>query len=166
MQIPNTLPHFENKKVLFVVMGKQSAKFYKVQGRELQEEDFSIEKFEAEEKKQGSRKDIAADAASEKQKNSTKEFLQEVEQATKKFIQKYHVEQIYVFAPEYIRKQIKELLHKIVPANIEVRSFIGNYTKTHPLDLLKELQGRKERQKDKKLVKVIKEEAIKIMKIK
>ena len=170
MKIPRDLPQFENDKAIFIVTGKQNAAFHLAHKGDLTElAEFNIETPSYSDKEgssmnRGGGITFGFGWVLERNKpEETKDFLKQLEETSRKILAKQAATKIYLFSPQYILASAKETMKKIAGNKVEMRTFSGNYTRMHPLKLLKELQGRNERRTEKNKPTLIKEEARKIL---
>ena len=170
MKIPKEFPQFDDEKAIFIVTGKQTAVFHLAyKGNLIELAEFKIE-YPSYPDKEGFSMNRGKGMTfgfgwvlEDKKQEKAKDFLRVLEDAGKDILKKHDASKIYLFSPKYVLADAKETIRKIAPNKVEVRTFSGNYTRTHPKKLLNELKERNERRVEKNKVTVIKEEARKIL---
>ncbi len=164
MRISEKLPQFNNKS-LFIVSGRRLAHFYQAFNGEINK----IESIQLEEPKysdnegffvrMGKGQIFGRGAVLEDKKIETdKKFLKEVKEKTEDISRREKIEEIYLFASGYIEKNLPHLLSNDIKSKIS-NSFRGNFSKHHPLDLVKKINKKSEGKK----TKFISEAAMKIL---
>ncbi len=141
MKISNTFPILSKINALFIVAGKQTAIIYRLKNGQINERD-TIEiltptysdnegRFES----HGPRGRLQGSGASytSDMEYISHKFLDSIVDSLKKINTSYSA--IYLFAPSRVIKDIQSVLTS-ADAEKVVQTFIGNFTKQHPTELL------------------------------
>lgn len=154
MQISQKLPQFQEKS-LIVVSGTRLADIYFAFQGEINKIDtveISSPKYSDKEgffMRLGKGKFFGAGSVLEENKEEIdKKFIKELKNKIEDYFNRNGIEIIYLFASNNVKKELPEKL----PNNIkEKTSFIaqGNYTKSHPFNLIKKIKNKKESKKTK-----------------
>jgi hypothetical protein len=142
MKIPRKLRR-KDEDALLIVSGKQSAAFYHVYGSHIDFLDsFVVAKpeytdFEGEFKVRGRGINVSSGSIKETDDESIiRHFLRELKLRMHK--QSFHIAKIYLLAPAQTKNKIRQALPS--DSRDKVKSIIsGNFSRFHPLDLLKRL---------------------------
>ncbi len=151
MKISNKLPQFNEEKALFIVTGKQEAKFYIVHKGEINEIDsFEIEKPKYSDKEGWFKRRVrsfvmgsGAPLEPPKQK-IIKDFLKKLKEKYKETSSHNNFEALYLFTPHYLLPSVKESL----PGGTKIKLTIdGEYYFQHPFKLLEKIKRKTEKKK-------------------
>lgn len=143
MQIPKNLPQFSDSPSLFISSGEYEAHFYLAHKGILEElESFKMAPREEAREKQGfitESKGKSLGAVSHRGayvEDLKRKFKARVDYTIHNLMDEYQFRSIYLFAPEYVAKRIVKGLEPSEEEKIKIK-FFGEYTKLHPLKLLK-----------------------------
>lgn len=155
MTISEGLPRFDNERALLITTGKQVGKlYYATKGRvhEIDHLELETPKYSDREgffARSGSGRAYGAGAPYEPKDTETKrKFLRQFGVRIKEAVAKRKTDAIYLFTPNYAIKELKEELSGELRDKIRF-SFMGNYVKFGPEDLLSKIQARLDGRKDK-----------------
>jgi hypothetical protein len=165
MEISNKLPQFENNPTLIIMASWQSGKvYYAYNGKIILDKEIEITEEHKDQEgyfevSTGKNKNIIRSSAphDNKKEHIRNKFLKEFSEYIKDVLQKNKIQSIYVFSLKEGLKGLK----KIFPNNVSkiiVKYYSGNYTHQNPEDFLEIIKH-----KDKRPVKIMKEEAKKIL---
>ncbi len=171
MRIEKNLPQFKNQRSLIVVSGRQEAILYLVEnGKIWEKQKIQVEDpgytdkegfFKTSTKLEGTMK-----AGSIYKENIsyhlTKEFLNKFQEEVKNILVKSKEKGIYLFCPDYMKKEVLKKIPKNFKGMVYMTK-LGNYTNSHPFDLLESIREDQEKEKNK-VATPIKEKALKILK--
>lgn len=76
----------------------------------------------------------------ESKKETLNKFLREIKEALEKNIGEKQIEDIYIFSSDFARNGLPKILSPAAVAMI-VRTFEGNYIKSHPFDLIMKIKN-------------------------
>lgn len=155
MEIPNGMHRSEGERALFVVAAKQTGKLYYLAGSKLVEiaaVDVPTPRYSDREGQFVSRGNMGTyhtGAAYEpKDQESKKKFLKEITRKIKEVTEKRKIDAVYMFVPNYSVKELRDMLPS--PAADKLRfTFLGNYVKLAPLELLRKIDEKLASLKDK-----------------
>lgn len=156
MKISKKLPQFDREKALFVVAGKQEAKFYLVFRGGIKEIDsFKIEKPRYSDRegwfKRRARGFVMGSGAplEPKKQKIIKDFLKELERRTKKIFSGDRFESVYLFSPHYLLARVKKALPGRARKKLKL-TVDGEYYFQHPFLLLEKIAKKTEKKKKPK----------------
>lgn len=147
MEIPNTLPQFENTRALFVVTGEFEGKFFLLQKGTIEEKQPLIlnPREEAKEKqafvgKKGGMQSLSSVSHHGPYIMDLKNrFYREIGEMLDKLMDKEKIDELYIFIPEYAKNKIIERF-PIIALEKNKGVYTGEYTKHNPLELLEMVQ--------------------------
>ncbi len=156
MKISRELPQFDTERAIFVVTGKQEAKFYLVNKGKIKEIDsFKIEKPRYSDREGWFKRRVrgfvmgsGAPLEPKKQK-IIKDFLKKLEKNLKGTLSKNEVDSIYIFSPHYLLSRVKKTLPSSAKKKLEM-TIDGEYYFQHPFELLEKISLKKEEKKKPK----------------
>jgi hypothetical protein len=147
MRIPFDLPQFKDKRALIIITGKQAADFYIAGDGEMTKISWFVLKTPRYSDREGffvrsgRGKTYSSGAVYETLDDKIKgEFLKKFAHEVKKILARRSITDIYLFAPSYMKNVIQGAFPKRDLIFIRV-SFLGNFSKKHPLFLLKKIKG-------------------------
>ncbi len=145
MKISQKLPQFDREKALFVVTGKQEAKFYLVSKGKIKEIDsFKVEKPVYSDRegwfKRRARGFVMGSGAplEPKKQKVIKDFLKKLKKNLKKTLSRNKVDAIYLFSPRYLSARVRKTLPSSARKKIRL-TIDGEYYFEHPFKLLEKI---------------------------
>ncbi|MGM0629171.1 MAG: hypothetical protein ACQESA_01990 [Patescibacteria group bacterium] len=150
MKIPSKNHQFTGKPTLLLVTAAQDAVLYKAEDGEM----YNIMEIIADKKEDSDKPGVSRTkrpnvvehgiALEEKQQKlrekAIKDFLGKLEDNLKKTEELERIKSIYLFTPDFMEEGIINALPKEVKNKVE-KTFLGNYTKEHPLELVKKIDS-------------------------
>ncbi len=159
MKISQNLPQFPGRTVLLLVVGREEARLLLAQDDNLTELEHPRTghprytdregRFETRIRGGTMIRSGSVYERSQMEHQITNDFYRSLREKIRSLIIKYQPTSLYLFAPEANRKHLRALLQTRSP-KIELRTYIGNYLKAHPFDLLAEIQARNKRRQEKR----------------
>lgn len=171
MIIKDNLSIFENKRALLVVAGKQTAKLYLIDSRELELIDLiSLPKPTSEytdreghfEQRSQSGYISSGSVYEPKKEYLFKKFTRELSDMVARIDKTREISEIYLFSPSYIKNEIKETLKKYSNDKV-IMEIEGNFNESHPHELIEKIMLEKS---ENEPVNIRSEEADKLLKTK
>lgn len=151
MRIKEDLSIFGHKRVLLVVAGKQTAKIYLIDHRELELIDLialpnpSSQYTDREghfEQRSVSGYISSGSVYEPKKEYLFKKFTKELSKMVARIDKTKEISEIYLFSPSYIKNEIKDSLKKYSHDKL-IMEIKGNYSEGHPHDLIEKLKKEK-----------------------
>jgi protein required for attachment to host cells len=152
MKIKKELSLFKEKKSLIIVTGKQSAKIYLAENKQINLlEEIEIPTLssqysdrEGHFKRSGRQKYYIASGSvyEAKKQHLFKKFSNQLSKKVSSLNNKEKPQELYLFTPDYMKNEIKKNFNKLLKEKI-VMEFEGNYLDDHVFDLLKKIKAKK-----------------------
>ncbi len=145
MKIPSTLIQFKNKTGLILVTGTEEADFFLAQNSMISGVfHFKLEKTKFSDREDSSRRGSVAfetGAITEKiKKAARRDFVKSFKEETKRLSTEQKIDLVYLFAPDTIIKELEKALPAVLKKNL-VKTYIGNFCKESPLNILKKIKN-------------------------
>ena len=143
MKIPQQLPHFNRRTVLFIVTGKQEAVFYKasdglierVHAFKISEPEQSDR--ESEFKTRGRGQTFRSGSAWERRNNDViRDFISKFRHDMSEYVHPEYFHRAYLFVPPQVKAKVWESIPQALGKRISV-TIDGNYINKSPLELVK-----------------------------
>lgn len=167
MKIRKELPQFRNERALLAATGQQEVKFYLAHGGIVEELELYLipnprytdrEGFFAERRTT----ELGSGSVYEPKKLYIENrFLHWLKNEIKEVCERQEIDSVYLFAPDYISKRIFAAIPEDIHSKIKFK-LSGNFTKSHPFELLSMLKKEIEKIIGQKVPR--KEEARKLLK--
>lgn len=149
MQIEKNLPQFAGEKVLLIVAGETTARFFIAGDGIIEEaEPLQIPRVHYSDKegffiKGAGVQKTSGSVREEDRRSAQAEFLQDLVVEVQRLHTHDHFHSLYLFSPDYMSKETKEVLPADLRSLIKME-FPGNLAWKHPFDFLRAIKSRQE----------------------